>query len=483
MRRCNSLRPQISRRTILAGSLAGAAMAAVMPVARTRALAGTPMPVASEPSSAIHTWILTSPDEFRPGAPANPNPDDLAELVQLQATRDDANVALIKQWNSRPAVLPWTELANAALSEFALPAIRQYRANGLLQTAMADAVVAAFDAQQAYEIPLPATLDATIEPFAGIAPGDFAYPSAEAAVAGAAAAVLTALLPDAAAGRFTDLARSVAETRLMAGLNTRPDIEAGFALGQAIGEQAIALAADDAPQSAWDGSGGLEGDGHWQPTPPGFSDPQEPLAATWHRWILEAPDQFRPAPPPVYGSPAWASQVTAVQAAVDRRTLIQAERARYWQGSPASSLWDHFASELITQYGLDLPQAARVLAYTAVAVADAEVACWDGKYHYWVERPITADPELNLLFPTPPFPSYPSAHSTVSSAAAVVLAEFFPDDMGDLLDLSEEAAASRTWAGIHFPMDNDAGIVLGRQVGYLIAAVARHDGFPAAKAR
>jgi membrane-associated phospholipid phosphatase len=283
-------------------------------------------------------------------------------------------------------------------------------------------------------------------------------------------------LPDAAAGRFTDLAQTVAETRLQSGLNTRSDIAAGLALGKTIGERAIALAADDAPQSAWDGSGRLEGEGYWQPTPPGFADPQEPLASTWHRWILEAPDQFRPAPPAPFGSAAWQSQVAAVQEAVARRTLVQAEKARYWQNSAASTLWDHYASELITRYGLDLAQAARVLAYTAVAVADAVIATWDGKYHYWVERPITADPELDVLFPTPPFPSYPAAHSTVSAAAAIVLAHLFPDDAADLLDLSEEAAASRSWAGIHFPVDNDAGQLLGRNVGYLVTAIAREDG-------
>ena len=95
------------------------------------------------------------------------------------------------------------------------------------------------------------------------------------------------------------------------------------------------------------------------------------------------------------------------------------------------------------------------MAYAAVAVADAEVACWDGKYAYWTARPITLDPKLNVLFPTPPFPSYPSAHSTVSNAAAVVLAHLFPDDQFDLLALAAQAAASRAWAGIHFPIDND----------------------------
>ena len=130
----------------------------------------------------------------------------------------------------------------------------------------------------------------------------------------------------------------------------------------------------------------------------------------------------------------------------------------------------------ITRSGRDLPHAARALAYTAVAVVDAEIACWDAKYTYWTARPITADPELDVLFPTPPFPSYPSAHATVSNAAAIVLVHLFPNDAVDLLALASQAAASRGWAGIHSPIDNDAGLLLGRQVGYLVTEVARHDG-------
>jgi membrane-associated phospholipid phosphatase len=130
----------------------------------------------------------------------------------------------------------------------------------------------------------------------------------------------------------------------------------------------------------------------------------------------------------------------------------------------------------MSRNGLDLPHAARVLARIAIAITDAEIAAWDGKYACWTARPITIDPELDVQFPTPPFPSYPSANATVSDAAAVTLAQLFPDEELDLLALATEAAASRCWAGIHFPIDNDAGQLLGRNVGYLVTNVAREDG-------
>jgi membrane-associated phospholipid phosphatase len=107
---------------------------------------------------------------------------------------------------------------------------------------------------------------------------------------------------------------------------------------------------------------------------------------------------------------------------------------------------------------------------------DAAVACWDAKYTYWVERPITADPDLKLLFPTPNHPSYPSGHAMASGAAAATLAALFPEEEEDLLAMAAQAAASRAWAGIHFPCDDDIGLTTGHTVGYLIAGLIRADG-------
>lgn len=471
-----------SRRSFVGASLASAALASCRPFAAA-APRSTPPRLSldrwqSDPTSPTtwHTWILSAPDELRPSAPAAPTPEELDELMQLQEDRDDATVTLIQHWNSRPAVLPWTELANAAFAEFKVSPLRQARAQGMLQTAMSDAVVAAYDAQDAFLTEPPATHDSQITPLEGIVGDRPSFPSAEAAMAGAAATVLAGLLPDAVPGRFSDLAAEAAQTRLMAGLNTRPAIDVGLALGQVIGERALAHGADDQPGSAWDGSGRLEGAGYWVPTPPAFVEtPLEPLAGTWKLWVMESADQFRPAPPPAYDSPAWQSQLAAVQQAVADRTFTQAQLAKYWQNTAGATLWNGFAGELITRDGLDLPRAARVLALLAVAQADAGVACWDSKFTYWTERPITADPKLDVLFPTPPFPSYTSAHAAISNASAVVLSQLFPGDAADLLDLAEEAAASRCWAGIHFPIDDDAGNLLGRNIGYLVAGVARED--------
>ena len=166
--------------------------------------------------------------------------------------------------------------------------------------------------------------------------------------------------------------------------------------------------------------------------------------------------------------------------AVARRMPEQEEAVRFWAGGPGTvtpaGLWTEIVRELIIREGLDAPHAARVLALVSVAMADGFICCWDAKYTYWTERPITTDPTLDVLIPTPPFPSYTSGHSAISAAAATVLGYLFPEAEADLLAKAEEAKNSRLWAGIHFPIDNELGAVSGGSIGRLVVARARADG-------
>ena len=172
--------------------------------------------------------------------------------------------------------------------------------------------------------------------------------------------------------------------------------------------------------------------------------------------------------------------LAAVQEAVSRRTSDQEEAVRFWAGGPGTvtpaGLWIEIARDLVIRDGLDAANAARVLALTSVAMADGFVCCWDAKYAYWTERPITADPSLDVLIPTPPFPSYTSGHSTISTAAATVLGYLFPADETALAAKADEAKSSRLWAGIHFPIDNEMGALGGAMIGRLVVVRAREDG-------
>jgi len=141
-----------------------------------------------------------------------------------------------------------------------------------------------------------------------------------------------------------------------------------------------------------------------------------------------------------------------------------------------AGLWIEIARDLIVRDGLDAPHAARVLALTSVAMADSFICCWDAKYTYWTARPIMADPSLEVLIPTPPFPSYTSGHATASAAAATVLGHLFPEHEAALFERADEAKQSRLWAGIHFPIDCEMGALGGGMIGRLVVVRARDDG-------
>jgi membrane-associated phospholipid phosphatase len=465
----------LTRRAFLGSALAASAALAVPLV---------DMPAAAAASEATpdrwRTWLLTTGDELRPPEPAHPTPEELSELIELQGQRSAVTLATIAQWNDPTVVLPWTNLTLDLIRVHTPNPVRAARALALLHVALSDTLVATGDARAAYPRPGP-DVDKAIVPLGTAVSQASSFPSDPAAVAAAASTVLAYLFPNESADALSALADEAATSQLLAGRAFRSDIDAGEAIGRAVGERAVARGKADGADKSWDGSGRLTDPGSWQPTPPGFfQQPAEPLAGTWRPWVLASGDQYRPAPPPPYQSPAWMAELVAVQEAVARRTPEQEAAVQFWAGGPGTvtpaGLWIEIARDLIVRDGLDAPHAARVLALVSVAMADGFICCWDAKYTYWTARPITADPELDVLIPTPPFPSYTSGHATASTAAATVLGYLFPDDDSLVLERAEEAKQSRLWAGIHFPIDTDMGSLGGGMIGRLVVARAREDG-------
>jgi hypothetical protein len=287
-------------------------------------------------------------------------------------------------------------------------------------------------------------------------------PHRDDAVAGAASTVLLYLYADEAA-RIDALADELADVDSPA-----------FALGRLVGQLLVARARSDGSDAVWTGSPPV-GPGFWIPTPPGFVfPPLEPLAGTWHTWNLRSGSQFRPDPPPAYGSPGFLAEMNEVYDVSQSLTDEQRSIAERWADGPGTVTppghWNAIAVELVAAAGWSTLRSSRLFAVLNTAQADAFIACWDAKYAYWSLRPVTAirrliDPSWLSFIVTPPFPSYVSGHSTTSGAAATVLGAFFPEQAEVLDGMAEEAALSRLYGGIHFRSDNEAGLVLGRRVG------------------
>ena len=122
-----------------------------------------------------------------------------------------------------------------------------------------------------------------------------------------------------------------------------------------------------------------------------------------------------------------------------RANLTPEQRAiaLYWadnageSGTPVGH-WISIASQMVSERRLSAEDAARLMVLTSLAQADAFIATWGYKYQYNLIRPRTyirrvIDSTWEPLIPTPPFPEYPSGHSTVSAAAATVLTSVLGD--------------------------------------------------------
>ncbi|HKC43323.1 MAG TPA: phosphatase PAP2 family protein [Burkholderiales bacterium] len=293
------------------------------------------------------------------------------------------------------------------------------------------------------------------------------------AAAGAAAAVLSyVFLKDEQA----IAARLSTETNAL-GADARSDFGAGVQIGRAAASDVIAAAKSDRADLAWAGPPPTSTD-KWSSLAQPPRPPLGPRLGEARPFFLTTGADYRAPAPPGYDSPAFRKTVSEVRAISDSRTNEQVRIAQYWEnltGSFSAGLWNDVARGAISSHGLTEVESARVLALVHMASVDATIACHDSKYTYWVPRPTQADPEIRLAIGVPNHPSYPSNHACISGTVGLVLDAQFPDERGRYFAMGRQAGESRIYAGIHYRIDVDEGIVIARKV----AARALEVGVPA----
>ena len=236
--------------------------------------------------------------------------------------------------------------------------------------------------------------------------------------------------------------------------------------------------------------------GVWRPTPPANASGATPQIATMTPWVLTRPSQFRLQPPLALSSQEYAADLNEVKVmgtlSGSMRTPDQSELALFWAlNTPLA--WDRIAAQLSSGRGLTLTENAHLFALLNISLSDSLIACWDSKYRFVFWRPITAiragltpmdadplwEPWLDSLTGTPAHPEYPSAHSSMSGAAAFILAAAFGENsaftvtsevrpgtrsFSNFSDATAEIADARVFGGIHFRTSCVRANTLGRAV-------------------
>lgn len=294
------------------------------------------------------------------------------------------------------------------------------------------------------------------EAAAGILP----HPPTSAAIGGGSAAVLSAFFP-------ADIAEIEAALDAQEAAEPWPgdkhhDFAAGEALGRAVGARVLTFAQGDRVGLADPGTPPV-GPGYWIWN----GNPIVRLNYRARPIYLASDGEFRPAPPPAFGSAGYLAALAEVRQVSDTRTAEQLAIAIYWnvnQSPRSNAAMQNLAVELIRSYHVRDIDAAKVMFLMNTAAYDALIGCADAKFAYWFIRPSQADPAITLPIGLPNHPSYPSAHSCISGAITGVLAAAFPSEATRLAEIAEEASLSRLYGGIHYRFDMEAGLALGQAV-------------------
>lgn len=161
-------------------------------------------------------------------------------------------------------------------------------------------------------------------------------------------------------------------------------------------------------------------------------------------------------------------ELKAVHKSRENLTTLHEKIANYYGLGVPTKQWTPVIDRLIDSYGVSPVYAARILANVQMAINDTMIVVWNLKYKWDVARPNQYDQSLETVLCTPRFPTYPSGHASMSGCAEVILSYYFPCEAKKLRRISEEDAKSRLYALVHFPIDNDEGLRLGRYIGNVV---------------
>ncbi len=381
-------------------------------------------------------------------------------------------------------VLDWNALMLDAIRVDNTGPTLSSRNLAIFHTAIYDAVNSVLRTHQPYRF----QLDAAAET------------SPEAAAVAAAHTVALALYPPFKARSDELFGTYVAAQTPDAGLTN------GLALGENVAQRTLESRQSDGANTQVPYIPSAE-PGQWRRTAPFFRPPLDPHWRYVTPFCVGSLEPFVPPPPPPLDSAEYAAafaevrdlggQVSAV------RTARQAETAVFWSDFSYTAMppghWYEITATIAHNAALPLAETARLFALVSIAQADAAIVCWEGKYRYNLWRPITAiqrggedgnaateaDPEWSNYLVSPPFPAYPSGHSTFSKCSAVVLAGFLGTDAvsfsatsdslpgvvrqySSLSGCADEVGLSRIYGGIHFSFDNEEGKRSGAKIAEFV---------------
>ncbi|MBR2648244.1 MAG: phosphatase PAP2 family protein [Sediminibacterium sp.] len=463
--------------------------------------------------------LLAAPNEFPLAAPLpTTNAAYLRELNEIKGYQQNITPSqqeIINYW-SAGAVLRWNEIMRALVAKHNLPPYQNddgtypipsaanpfsypqfpfanppyaARAYAYVAVAQYDALVAAYFYKRQYNRVAPYKVDAAIKPL--VPTSDLAaYPSEDATVYAVTVEMLKLLFP-ADAAYIQQKADEHKLYRIIAGMNTRSDMDAGENLGRAVATKVIARAANDnmgkavgtpAQWAALESTTAATGETPWISLENPRRPPMLPFFGRVRPFLFDSLTTIaiRPPAPPSVNSDQFKKELAEVKSFADNITREQKRIVAFWADGVGTYTppghWNAVAADDFVGLNFSEVRWARNMALLNMAIMDAGISCWDTKNYYFNPRPSQMDPSIKTNTGVPNFPAYISGHSTFSGAAATVLSYINPAKANDYNEMAKEASISRIYGALHYRSDCEVGLTQGKKVGDFAVARGKTDG-------
>ena len=138
--------------------------------------------------------------------------------------------------------------------------------------------------------------------------------------------------------------------------------------------------------------------GAWEPTPPAFNpNPLQPCWGFNRPMVLTSGGECPPIAHPAFSTSNGSDFYNAALEVYDvvlGLTIEQKTIADFWSDGAAATgtppgHWIAIVSQIARNDRLSLAAAAEAYARVGIAVHDAFIACWNAKYVYNLQRPVT----------------------------------------------------------------------------------------------
>jgi hypothetical protein len=182
---------------------------------------------------------------LRPGPPpltaSKKMADETDEVLSLTKNDTRDHYRIVHFWADGAATSTpaghWDAIAAEDFIKKNYSEVRWARNMALLNMSLMDAAIVCWDTKYFYFNPRPCQMNPKIKTLTGV-PNFPAYVSGHSTFSGAAAAVLSYIIPDRATA-YDDLAREASLSRMLAGIHYRADCEVGLETGKKVGNYAV----------------------------------------------------------------------------------------------------------------------------------------------------------------------------------------------------------------------------------------------------